>query len=825
MEMGAKTLPEVTINIIHMDTTNDYSSARGDNGGFPGAAPRPVHVTTPNDYWTLGGSHQAKVIIDPVTGRWVMVGRGTDDDRSPSIAMIYAMKALKDSGVPLRRRIRAVLGQTEDGGSSWNSAFFGGNGSFSDMKWYTAQDEWPVVGVAADAGVVTINTMNSQTTWSPNIRLSWTNDPATGVGLRFPNVLNYKDIYGAGSISNSMVHGTAANDGVPTALPTLLYNQVREEHVYKTYFAGESAMTSTGQNLLQAAWLVMPSGTSAAALANAARAVRDSYKINWGGWEFPDEKGARPLVQKIPMANRWDCGIAIEQVNSATGEYSATGDAVQIITKGHVTRLWHKEFFSPRHIMIDFLSKVVVPSGYTAGWQPEMRKLIAFFPFDNFRERKVWNGNTMLGIYAPKIYSGTLVNVNSMTPVYTSPEPTPTSWTPKYGTARTYSFRGRNNENVTTLDVGYAFAYGNVPQPDEYLNVRTSAATISNAIRQRCTDLSLNLTTTTTAANHTSAGYCTPDADVLLKSMRAYNTYYKRFGVLDSGYTGEIMENRPDSVAGGTYASSFVVPGGNPTDGRMIGIGGWGGHGTLHGWNERIELDGIVDHAKRVGRTFAELAGGVPHTWTVSGNADTNPIHKHRLAYNNTYGRTAPNIYIPEESVARAVVAKLYAENVLPRTETTEILYARKFRMNNLTGTTPAMTLTTTLTNPNGSNKGSGKVYMFAKVIGAVSDDLNAVWNKVAESTTGTITFAFPANSSYDQTVATGATSRDVEVSVVALAATNGFSVPLDINGDEETDSTVREHIKDEIKKDAGCNAGLAIFALALIPLVLRRRS
>ncbi|MCL1874741.1 MAG: M20/M25/M40 family metallo-hydrolase [Synergistaceae bacterium] len=828
MELGAKELPEVAINIVHQDTTNDYSSTRGDNGGWPGALVRPLHVTNPNAYWTLGGSHQANVIVDPTTGRWVMVGRGTDDDRSPSIAMLYAMKALKDSGVPLRRRVRLILGQTEDGGSSWNTSYFGGSGSFSDMKWYTAQDEWPVIGVAADAGVLPINTMNSQTTWSPNIRLTWTDNASTGIGLRFPNVLDYKDVYGTGSISNQMIHGSAANGGVPIALPALLYNQVREEHVYKSYFAGETAMTSSGQNLLQAAWLVMPNGQSAADLASAARALRDSYRINWGGWEFPDEKGLRPPVTKVPMADRWETGIAIEQVDSATGNYSITGDAVQIVTKGHVTRLWHKEFFSPRHILVDFLSKLVIPSGFSAAWQPEMRKLIAFFPFDNFRERKIWNGNSMLGNYAPKVYSGTLVNISGLTPVYNSTAPAPTSWTPKYATAaRAYSFRGRNDENINTLDAAYAFAYGNVPTPndgDGYLNVRTSAATISNAIRERCNDLGLNLTTTTTAANHTSFGYCTPDSDVLIKSMRSYNTYYRTFGVLDSGYTGEIMENKPDSVAGGTYASSFVVQG-TPQDGRMIGIGGWGGHGTLHGWNERIELDGIIDHAKRIARTFAEFAGGVPHTWTVSGNGSTAATQKDRLAYINTYGKTAPNIYIPEESVVRPVIAKLYSTNTLPRNESTEILYARKFRMDGLTGTSPAMTLTTNLTNADGTNSGMGKIYMFAKVGSA--EDINANWDQVDVGTNGSASFVFAANGIYDQTPA--ASADIVEVSVIALAVTNGYSVPLDAAGEleeeeEEAKKTVRKAIEDRIDKRTGCNAGFAIFALLAIPFVVRRR-
>ena len=44
-------------------------------------------------------------------------GRGSIDDKGPAMAALYAMKALRDSGVPLRKRFRLILGLDEESGS------------------------------------------------------------------------------------------------------------------------------------------------------------------------------------------------------------------------------------------------------------------------------------------------------------------------------------------------------------------------------------------------------------------------------------------------------------------------------------------------------------------------------------------------------------------------------------------------------------------------------------------------------------------------------------------------------------------------------------
>ena len=845
MEMGHKSLPEVTINFCHQDTTNEDLSSSGiggNHGGYPGAL-KYIWDLNPNRFWTLGGARQANIVKDPHSDRYVLVGRGTDDDRAMSAVMLYAMKALKDSGVPLRRRVRLLLGQNEESSARWSREGItqrAANVSFWDGEWYVYQDEFPVVATTADSGVTEIMYQPSTSTWAPNISMGWTYG-ADSIGLRFPNVLNYTDIYSTGQITAAMVEGTSTNP-TPAALPNYTYEQTREEFEYKTYYAGDKMTTTNGQNLRLAAWLVMPGGANASELLAAARNVRNSYRVSWGGWEWPDEKAVRPPVQQVLAYDRWDMGIDVQQVNSSTGLISATGDAVQIIAKGYVSRFWEKEFFSPRHILVDFLSKLAIPSGVTAPWQIEFKKLSNFFPFDNFRERKVWNGSTMLGNYTKPIYSGTYAHYASFTPTFSTPLSADssiiggkTSWTPKFTptTPRAYTLQGRNDENVTSLDVGFTFRYGHVPVPDGYLDLTIDARSISDAIKRRAADLGLTQTTTSNASNATGSPYSAWDQDVLLKALNAYNNYYAKFGAPDPGYSGEVKNVRADMIAGGTYAIDFRIAAPGATnifgfDGRMIATGGWGGRGSLHSYNERVEVDGIIDHGKRTARLFAEWAAGVPHTWTIAGGTapDTSSFgykgnsEKGKLAYAAS-NDVVHGIYLEEESVVNPIIVRLYAMNALDRNETTEILFARKFKVND--AATTGLTLTTKLINADGTDKGAGKVYLLAQELSNPAlPPIAGTWKIVNSGTAGSASFKFDANSVYNML---GTTATDVEVAVIALVVTNGSSVPLNLAGDEiEEQGEIKDAIKERIKDNTGCNAGYAFFALLVLPLIRRKK-
>jgi len=72
-------------------------------------------------------------------------GRGTMDDKGPTVAALYALKAVAASGLSLKRRVRILFGLNEETGSE-------------DMKYYRAHGgEIPVMGITPDGEYPVIN--------------------------------------------------------------------------------------------------------------------------------------------------------------------------------------------------------------------------------------------------------------------------------------------------------------------------------------------------------------------------------------------------------------------------------------------------------------------------------------------------------------------------------------------------------------------------------------------------------------------------------------------------------------------------------------------
>ena len=56
--------------------------------------------------------------FEPVVKGDKLFGRGTADDKGPAVAALYAMRAVKELGVPLKKNARLILGTDEECGSS-----------------------------------------------------------------------------------------------------------------------------------------------------------------------------------------------------------------------------------------------------------------------------------------------------------------------------------------------------------------------------------------------------------------------------------------------------------------------------------------------------------------------------------------------------------------------------------------------------------------------------------------------------------------------------------------------------------------------------------
>ncbi|MBQ3425342.1 MAG: dipeptidase PepV [Clostridia bacterium] len=73
-----------------------------------------------------------------------LYGRGTTDDKGPALCALYAMRAVKEAGIPLKHGVRLILGCDEETG-------------MSDMRHYAEKVSLPDYGFSPDAEFPVIN--------------------------------------------------------------------------------------------------------------------------------------------------------------------------------------------------------------------------------------------------------------------------------------------------------------------------------------------------------------------------------------------------------------------------------------------------------------------------------------------------------------------------------------------------------------------------------------------------------------------------------------------------------------------------------------------
>ncbi len=76
--------------------------------------------------------------FDPVEKEGMLYGRGTQDDKGPLVAALFAVKALMDAGVKFTKRVRFIFGTDEE--TLWRS-----------ISRYKEKEEMPTMGFAPDA--------------------------------------------------------------------------------------------------------------------------------------------------------------------------------------------------------------------------------------------------------------------------------------------------------------------------------------------------------------------------------------------------------------------------------------------------------------------------------------------------------------------------------------------------------------------------------------------------------------------------------------------------------------------------------------------------
>jgi succinyl-diaminopimelate desuccinylase len=74
----------------------------------------------------------------------VLYGRGSVDDKGPAMAALFAMAALRESQIALRRRFRLIVGLDEESGSRC-------------IKYYRENAELPEFSFSPDASFPVVN--------------------------------------------------------------------------------------------------------------------------------------------------------------------------------------------------------------------------------------------------------------------------------------------------------------------------------------------------------------------------------------------------------------------------------------------------------------------------------------------------------------------------------------------------------------------------------------------------------------------------------------------------------------------------------------------
>ena len=82
---------------------------------------------------------------EPVVKDGKLYGRGAIDDKGPAICALYAMRAIKDLKIPLKKNVRLILGTDEECGSS-------------DLEYYYKKEKEAPMAFSPDADFPLINT-------------------------------------------------------------------------------------------------------------------------------------------------------------------------------------------------------------------------------------------------------------------------------------------------------------------------------------------------------------------------------------------------------------------------------------------------------------------------------------------------------------------------------------------------------------------------------------------------------------------------------------------------------------------------------------------
>lgn len=137
-----------------LDTALDMAEGYGfdtcDYEGYVGCVdmnelPQQLDILAHLDVVPTGEGWTVTEPFKPVVKDGKLYGRGTADDKGPAVAALYAMRAVKELGIPLKKNVRLILGTDEECGSE-------------DIKHYYSMEQEAPMTFSPDAAYPLVNT-------------------------------------------------------------------------------------------------------------------------------------------------------------------------------------------------------------------------------------------------------------------------------------------------------------------------------------------------------------------------------------------------------------------------------------------------------------------------------------------------------------------------------------------------------------------------------------------------------------------------------------------------------------------------------------------
>ncbi|MCD7833765.1 MAG: Sapep family Mn(2+)-dependent dipeptidase [Lachnospiraceae bacterium] len=126
--------------------TGDLAASSADtSSGEGGSAEKGLDILAHLDVVPVTEDWTVTQPFDPrvVDGR--IYGRGTADDKGPAVAALYALRAIRELGIPMKKGVRLVLGSDEECGSSDLAYYFGVEKEAPYT--FTPDAEFPVINI------------------------------------------------------------------------------------------------------------------------------------------------------------------------------------------------------------------------------------------------------------------------------------------------------------------------------------------------------------------------------------------------------------------------------------------------------------------------------------------------------------------------------------------------------------------------------------------------------------------------------------------------------------------------------------------------------